>query len=71
MGLVDVDGLKSAMMESYTNEDLRKKLGSNARQFAIENLDWEIIVDQTEKILSKAANTKHPLGKHSTMGMGR
>ena len=71
MGLVDVDALKSAMIESYENEDLRKELGRNARDFAIENLDWEIIVDQTEKILSKAANTKHPLGKHSTMGMRR
>lgn len=71
MGLVDTDALKSAMMESYKNEDLREELGRNARDFAIENLDWEIIVDQTEKILSKAANTKHPLGKHSTMGMRR
>ena len=59
------------MIESYDNEDLRRELGRNARDFAIENLDWEIIVDQTEKILSKAANTKHPLGKHSTMGMRR
>ena len=69
MGLVDVDCLAIAMKIAQDNPELRKTLGNNARQFAIDNLDWEIIVDQTEKILLKSAKTKHPLGRHSTMGM--
>ena len=69
MGLVDIEALQTAMQTAIDNPEIVEELGRNARDFAVENLDWEVIVDQAERILRKAATTKHPLGRHATLGM--
>jgi glycosyltransferase involved in cell wall biosynthesis len=69
MGLVDIEALQLAMQSAIDNPEIVEELGRNARDFAVENLDWEVIVDQAERILRKAATTKHPLGRHATLGM--
>lgn len=66
MGLVDIDGLANAMLDAYNNPDLIKDLGGDARVWAIENLEWDIITDQVEKILIEASNSPHPLGLNAT-----
>jgi len=47
---VNVDNLSNAILDLYKNEDLRRELAKNARKFAEENLDWDIIAKQTLKI---------------------
>lgn len=46
----NVQGLANSILELYRNEELRIKLASNARKFAEENLDWEIIAKKTLKV---------------------
>tara|TARA_B100001094_G_C18155687_1_gene786303 strand:+ start:284 stop:1663 length:1380 start_codon:yes stop_codon:yes gene_type:complete len=69
MGLVDILALSRAMKDAYDNPDLVKDVGANARVWAIENLDWDMLTDQLESILYKAAETEHPLAGNSTMGV--
>ena len=69
MGLVDIEALQSAMQSAIDNPDLVAEMGRNARDFAVENLDWEVITDQAEQILIKASKTEHPLGRLASRGM--
>ena len=42
--------LAEAIKKLLDNEKLRKNLGKNARQFIIDNYDWNIIADKFEHI---------------------
>ena len=65
MGIVCIDSLSNAMSRSFHDSESTKKKGENARIFALDNLDWEIITDQVEEILIRASESKHPLGLNS------
>lgn len=47
----DVDGLAHAMIKLLKNDKLRKKLGGNARKYAVENFDAKKNVEANEKIV--------------------
>ena len=66
MGLVEIEGLAKAMKDAYDNRDLVKDVGGDARVWAIEHLEWDLITDQLERILYRAAGSPHPLGANAT-----
>ena len=61
-GIVSVEALAESFKRSFNDVELTRKKGQNARDFALDNLDWDVITDQVESILYKASETKHPLG---------
>lgn len=65
MKLVDVHSLAIAMHHAYSDESVRTEMGRNSRDFAVESLDWEKIVDQFEAELQRISDTPHPLGENA------
>lgn len=45
--------LSEAIMTLLDNEDLRKRLGENARKTVIERHNWNLIIDKLEKVYSE------------------
>lgn len=45
--------LAEAILRLLEAEELRQKLGDNARKHIVNNYDWEIITDSVEKVYEK------------------
>lgn len=69
LGLVDIDGLADAMVASASDPTATATKGEACRNWAVRNLDWELITDHAEEILTTTANTEHPLGMNSTVAL--
>ena len=69
MGLVDVVKQAQAMLDISLDTELRQTMSKNARDFALENFDWNDITTQVEGILRDAAKSPHPLGNNSRVGL--
>ena len=63
--LVDEAALADAIQEAYDNPSLVKERGENARKWAVENLDWELITDQFESLIHRVSKQDHALGENS------
>ena len=50
----DPERLAEAMMKLLDDEELRKKLGDNAREYVVGDYDWEVITDKIEKVYKMA-----------------
>jgi len=68
MGLVDVHHLSNALLQLAVDEDMRARMGANARAFAEKHFDWEVLVDEAERIMYEAIDTPHPLGNNVAVG---
>jgi glycosyltransferase involved in cell wall biosynthesis len=51
----DPENFADHVIKLLQNEDLRKKLASNAVQLVRENYDWQIIMPQFLRLVEKAA----------------
>ena len=69
MGLVDVVKQAQAMLDISLDTELRQTMSKNAREFALENFDWNDITTQVEGILRDASKSPHPLGNNSRVGL--
>jgi D-inositol-3-phosphate glycosyltransferase len=67
MTLVDILKLADAMSDSYNNADEREARGTAAREFALDNFDWEKLTDKLESTLEEAVINPHPLGKTAAL----
>ena len=52
MGLVDIDALADVMIEIHNNPAEAKKRGKAGRQFAVKNLDWDLIAKQFDELIT-------------------
>ncbi len=53
----DSKRLAEAILRLLDDEELRKTLGGNAREYVVDNYDWEIITDNIEEIYKGAIST--------------
>ncbi len=70
MGLVDIDGLAQAMLAAATDPIATASKSKVCRNWAVRHLDWELITDHMEEILTITSETPHPLGMNSTVAFG-
>ena len=50
MSVVSVESLADAMLQMVVDTDSRAEMGENARAFATEHFDWELITDNIEQV---------------------
>ena len=61
MGLVDIDALADVMIEIHKNPAEAKKRGKAGRQFAVKNLDWDLIAKQFDELITSRIGMNHPM----------
>ena len=61
MGLVDVDELATALIDVHENPREWRIKGEKARQFVVENLDWDIITKQFHDLIESRIGMEHPM----------
>ena len=69
MGLVSIENLADCMVASALDPEATASKGEACRKFAERNLDWELITDHMEEILTVSAETRHPLGMNATVAL--
>jgi glycosyltransferase involved in cell wall biosynthesis len=47
----NLSSLLKCMEEAYDNPDLRKEYGRKAREFAVKNYDWSVVMPKWEELL--------------------
>lgn len=67
MSVVSVESLADAMLQMVVDTDSRAEMGENARAFATEHFDWELITDNIEQVFRGAINKPHPHGNNSVV----
>jgi glycosyltransferase involved in cell wall biosynthesis len=67
--LVDESALADAIQDAYDHPELVKSKGEAARNWAVENLSWDILTDQLEELIHTVAESEHPLGENAEMNL--
>ena len=55
------------MKHMVENPKERKEMGVNARRFAEESFNWEVLTDRLEELLRDAVGKPHPNGNNAVV----
>ena len=65
MSVVSVEDLAAQMSQMTAWTKKRKTMAKKAREWVVENCDWETITDKLEEILIEAKDKPHPHGNNT------